>query len=70
MSWNKIGTPAHSLAIFGNRLAALTPDRQTVYMRDPSSGTWKQIGGPAGALVGGGWDLYAVAPGGGDLWRV
>jgi Beta-lactamase enzyme family len=38
-------------------------------MRDPSSGTWKQIGGPAGALVGGGWDLYAVAPGGGDLWR-
>jgi hypothetical protein len=69
MSWTKIGTPADSLAIFGNRLAALTPDRQTVYMRDPSSGTWKEIGGPASALVGGGWDLYAVAPGEGDLWR-
>jgi Beta-lactamase enzyme family len=40
-----------------------------VFMRDRSSGSWKQIGGPAAALVGGGWDLYAVAPGAGDLWR-
>ena len=69
MSWTKIGTPAHSLAIFANRLAALTPDRQTVYMRDPSSGAWANIGGAADSLVGGAWDLYAVAPGGGDLWR-
>jgi hypothetical protein len=38
-------------------------------LRDPSSGTWKKIGGPAAALVGGAWDLYAVAPGAGDLWR-
>ncbi|HEY6136540.1 MAG TPA: serine hydrolase [Thermoanaerobaculia bacterium] len=69
MTWTKIGTPAHSLAIFGNHLAALTPDRQRVFLRDRSSGSWKQIGGPAAALVGGAWDLYAVAPGGGDLWR-
>src|ERR1051325_7840474 len=69
MTWTKIGTPAHSLAIFGNHLAALTPDRQRVFLRDRSSGSWKQIGGPAAGLVGGAWDFYAVAPGGGDLWR-
>jgi hypothetical protein len=69
MPWTKIGGPAHSLAIFANRLAALTPDKQAVYMRDPSSGEWKQIGGPAASLVGGGWDLYATSPGSGDLWR-
>ena len=69
MPWTKIGTPAHSLAIFANRLAALTPNKQAVYMRDPSSGQWKQIGGPAGAIVGGGWDLYATSPGGAELWR-
>jgi hypothetical protein len=69
MSWNRIGGPAHSLAVFGNHLAALTPDRQAVWMRDPTSGTWSKIGGPAAALVGGGFDLYAVTPGPGDLWR-
>ena len=69
MTWNKIGGPAHSLAVFGNHLAALSPDRQAVWMRDPSSGDWKKIGGPADSLIGGGWDLYAVAPGGGDVWR-
>lgn len=69
MPWSKIGGPAHSLAIFANRLAALTPDKQAVFMRDPSSGQWKQIGGPAASIVGGGWDLYATAPGSGDLWR-
>ncbi len=42
MPWSKIGGPAHSLAIFANRLAALTPDKQAVYMRDPSSGQWQQ----------------------------
>jgi hypothetical protein len=31
MPWSKIGGPAHSLAIFANRLAALTPDKQAVY---------------------------------------
>ena len=69
MPWSKIGGPAHSLAIFANRLAALTPDKQAVYMRDPTSGQWKQIGGPAGAIVGGGWDLYATSPAGAELWR-
>jgi hypothetical protein len=69
MGWSKIGGPAHSVAIFANRLAALTPDRQAVFMRDPTSGAWKKIGGPADALIGGGWDLYAVSPGSGDLWR-
>jgi hypothetical protein len=63
MSWIKIGGPAHNLAIFGNHLAALTPDRKAVYKLDPSSGTWKEIGGPATALVGGDWDLYAITPG-------
>jgi hypothetical protein len=60
MPWSKIGGPAHSLAIIANRLAALTPDKQAVYMRDPSSGQWQQIGGPAASLVGGAWDLYAT----------
>lgn len=69
MSWNKIGGPAHSLAIYANRLAALTPDRQAVYMRDPSTGSWTQIGGAFASLIGGGWDLYAVAVGTGDIWR-
>jgi tetratricopeptide (TPR) repeat protein len=69
MPWSKIGGPAHSLAIIANRLAALTPDKQAVYMRDPSSGQWQQIGGPAASLVGGAWDLYATSPGSGDLWR-
>lgn len=69
MSWNKIGGPAHSLAIFADRLVALAPNQQVVYLRDPSTGNWNQIGGPAAALIGGGWDLYAVAPGAGDLWR-
>ena len=69
MDWKKIGEAAHSLALFGNRLAALTPDRSAVFLHDRTSGTWTKIGGPATALVGGAWDLYAVSPEGGDLWR-
>lgn len=69
MGWKKVGGPAHSLALFGNRLAALTPDSSAVFLRDRTSGAWTKIGGPAAALVGGAWDLYAVAPGSGGLWR-
>lgn len=47
MDWKKIGEAAHSLALFGNRLAALTPDRSAVFLHDRTSGTWTKIGGPA-----------------------
>lgn len=69
MGWKKIGTPANSLAIFANRLAALTPDCKRVFMRDPSTFRWKQIGGPARALIGGAWDLYAETPDGKAVYR-
>lgn len=69
MEWKEVGTPAHSLAIFGDRLAALTPDRQRVFARDPSTGSWDQIGGPARALIGGGWHLYALGPNGTKIFR-
>ncbi|WP_170763267.1 serine hydrolase [Ruegeria lacuscaerulensis] len=69
MPWSKIGGPAHSLAVYGGRLAALTPDRQAVFTRNPRTGDWSQIGGPAEALIGGGWDLYATSPGGGGVFR-
>jgi len=69
MSWTQIGGPAHSLAMFGNHLAALTPDRQGVFLFDSVSTSWKSIGGPSDALIGGAWDLYALSPGSGDLWR-
>lgn len=69
MPWTKVGGPAHSLAVFANRLAALTPDRQALYLRNPTTGKWDQIGGPADQIIGGAWDLYATAPGGGAVWR-
>jgi hypothetical protein len=69
VAWKKIGGPAHSLAVFGNNLAALTPDRSAVYLRDPAAATWKEIGGPAASLVGGAWDLYALAPDASEVWR-
>ena len=69
MSWTKIGGPAHSLALFGGRLAALTPDRQAVFTRNPRTGEWTRIGGPAEELIGGGWDLYATSPGGDGIYR-
>ncbi|PRQ06857.1 serine hydrolase [Enhygromyxa salina] len=68
MPWNKIGGPAHSLAIYAGRLAALTPDRKAIYTLDPASGEWAKIGGAMTGLVGGGWDLYATAANG-DLHR-
>lgn len=69
MPWTKIGGPAHSLAVFGNHLAALTPDRQAVYLRTPTTGAWLKIGGAAEQIIGGAWDLYATAPGGAAVWR-
>lgn len=69
MKWTEVGTPAHSLAIFGDRVAALTPNRQRVFAREPTTGSWEQIGGPAAALVGGGWDLYALSPNRQKLYR-
>ena len=69
MGWKKIGGPAHSLAVFGNNLAALTPDRKKVFLRDPAVATWTEIGGPAAALVGGAWDLYALTPDASEVWR-
>jgi hypothetical protein len=68
MRWTKIGTPAHSLATFANRLVALTPNRKAIYAWDPLVGEWSSIGGAASALIGGGWDLYSVQSGTGDLW--
>lgn len=53
-SWKTIGGAAYGLAVHGDRLAALTPDRKAVWSWDPGTGQWSQIGGPAGALVGGG----------------
>ena len=69
MKWTEVGTPAHSLAIFGDRVAALTPDRQRVFAREPATGGWEQIGGPASALIGGGFDLYALNPDAQKIYR-
>ena len=63
MGWHKIGGPAHSLAVFGDHLAALTPNQDAVFLRDTMSGQWSKIGGPAAALVGEGWDLYCSRSG-------
>lgn len=69
MGWNKIGTAANSIAIYANRIVALTPDCKRVFMRDPSTYKWIQIGGPARSLIGGGWDLYAESPDGKAIYR-
>ena len=70
MGWKKIGTAAHSLAIYANRLVALTPDRQRIFMRDPTTFKWIEIAGtPAKSIIGGAWDLYAESPNGKIVYR-
>ncbi|HEY5784895.1 MAG TPA: serine hydrolase [Microlunatus sp.] len=64
--WRVIGGPAHSLAVHGDRLAALTPDRGAVWSWNPTDETWGWIGGPGQRLVSGGWDLHSLTP---DVWR-
>ncbi len=64
MAWTKIGGRAHSLALFGGRLAALAPNRQAVYIFNPRTRAWTKIAGAMDALIGGAWDLYGRTPSG------
>lgn len=51
----------------GGNLYALSPNKDGVHRWD--GGAWTKVGGPAGALYGGGAGLFATNPGTGDIYR-
>jgi hypothetical protein len=78
--WRYLGTPQEWELIGGlgagaeyvvtdDTVIGLPSGGQAVWQYDGTGTSWTQIGGPAGAIYGGGYGLVATNPSTGDLWR-
>jgi hypothetical protein len=67
MAWTQLGDAGAAFAATHRGLYGLSPARDSVWEYE-SPGRWREIGGPARDLFGGGGFLCATSPEDGSLW--
>ncbi|WP_445270773.1 phospholipase A2 [Streptomyces sp. DSM 41634] len=66
--WTKLGSPGATFAVTDKNLYRLNPDGTSVVERDPKSGKWNAVGGPASNIFSSN-TLYKTEKVTGDLYK-